>query len=214
MTFRSCFLSSFPWIPFSGFRGEVENVSVNQRPGQPSCFFFHRPQKHKHCRGHWDPASGSCQVSMNSVQWFHRRSHVSATQKLGWPSCFSNQPKKHKLGRRRSDLATCQVSLNSVHQSQRRSQKCLSQLEGRAAILFFWSAWKTQKWYRTLRSCFLSSFDEFYPAFQRRRRKISKAIRGQERGILFFQSAPKTKLCIGHWDLASCQVLLNSVLLL
>ena len=29
---------SFRWIPFSGFRGEVENVSANQRPGRPSCF--------------------------------------------------------------------------------------------------------------------------------------------------------------------------------
>ena len=26
------------WIPFSGFRGEVENVSANQMLGQPSCF--------------------------------------------------------------------------------------------------------------------------------------------------------------------------------
>ena len=29
----------FCLIPFSGFRGEVENVSANQRPGWPSCFF-------------------------------------------------------------------------------------------------------------------------------------------------------------------------------
>ena len=29
----------FRWIPLSHFRGEVENVSANQRPGQPSCFF-------------------------------------------------------------------------------------------------------------------------------------------------------------------------------
>ena len=29
----------FRSIPFSGFRGEVENVSANQRPGRPSCFF-------------------------------------------------------------------------------------------------------------------------------------------------------------------------------
>ena len=29
----------FRWILFSGFREEVENVSANQRPGQPSCFF-------------------------------------------------------------------------------------------------------------------------------------------------------------------------------
>ena len=28
----------FCWILFSGFRGEVENVSANQRPGKPSCF--------------------------------------------------------------------------------------------------------------------------------------------------------------------------------
>ena len=32
----------FRWIPFSGFR-EVENVSANQMPGQPSCF-FDRPE--------------------------------------------------------------------------------------------------------------------------------------------------------------------------
>ena len=29
----------FRRIPFSGFRGEVENVSANQRPGRPFCFF-------------------------------------------------------------------------------------------------------------------------------------------------------------------------------
>ena len=77
----------FRWIPFSGFRGEVENVSANQRPG--------------------------------------------------WPSCFSDRPEKHKLGRGRWDLASCQVSLNSVQRFQRRSRKCLSQSEARAAILFF-----------------------------------------------------------------------------
>ena len=49
----------FHWIPFSSFRGEVENVSANQRPGRPSCF-SNRPEKHKHCRGHYDLAS--CQV--------------------------------------------------------------------------------------------------------------------------------------------------------
>ena len=86
----------FRWIPFSGFRGEVENVSANQRPGRPSC--------------------------------------------------FSDQPEKHKLGRGRWDLASCQVSLNSVKRFQRRSRKCLSQSEARAAILFFRSARKTQTW--------------------------------------------------------------------
>ena len=40
----------FHGIPFSGFREEVENVSANQRPGQPSCF-SDRPKKHKSGRG-------------------------------------------------------------------------------------------------------------------------------------------------------------------
>ena len=61
----------FRWILFSGFKGEVENVSANQRPGRPSCF-SDRPEKHKLGRGHWDLAS--CQVSFNSVHWFQRRS--------------------------------------------------------------------------------------------------------------------------------------------
>ena len=86
----------FRWILFSSFRGEVENVSANQMPGQPSC--------------------------------------------------FSDRPEKYKLGRGYWELASCQVSLNSVQRFQRRSLKCLSQSESRAAILFFWSARKTQSW--------------------------------------------------------------------
>ena len=82
----------FRWIKFSGFSGEVQNISANVRPGRPSCF-SDQPEKHKFGRGRWD--FGSCQVSLNSVQWF-----------------------------------------------QRRSKKCLSQSEATAAILF-WSAEKT-----------------------------------------------------------------------
>ena len=61
----------FCWILLSGFRGEVENVSANQRPGRPSCF-SDRPEKYKLARGCWVLAS--CQVSLNSVQWCQRRS--------------------------------------------------------------------------------------------------------------------------------------------
>ena len=125
----------FLWIMFSGFRGEVENVSANQRPGRPSC--------------------------------------------------FSDRPKKHKLGRGRWDLASCQVSLNSVQQFQRRSRKCLSQSEARAAILFFRSTRKTQTWQRTLRSCFLSSFVEFGSAVSEEKSKMSQPIRGQGRHLIF-----------------------------
>ena len=61
----------FSWIPLSGFRWKVENVSGNQRPGRPSCF-SDRPRKHKLVRGHWDLAS--YQVSLNSIQRLQRRS--------------------------------------------------------------------------------------------------------------------------------------------
>ena len=61
----------FRIIPFGGFRGEVENVSANQRPGRPSCF-SDRPEKLKLGRGCWVLAF--CQVSLNSVQWIQRRS--------------------------------------------------------------------------------------------------------------------------------------------
>ena len=62
---------NFRWIPFSGFR-EVENVSANQRPGRPSCFFPIGPKNTKLGRGRWGLAS--CQVSLISVQRFQRRS--------------------------------------------------------------------------------------------------------------------------------------------
>ena len=181
----------FWWMTFFGFRGEVENVSANQRPGRPSCF-SDRPEKHKLGRGRWDLAS--CQVSMNSVQLFHKLKmsqqirgqggylvfpigakntnlvedvdillsvkfccilfssfrgeveNVSANQRPGRPSCYSDRPEKHKLGRGRWDLASCQVSMNSVQRFQRKSRKCLSQSEARTAILFFRSARKTQTW--------------------------------------------------------------------
>ena len=61
----------FHWIPFSGFRWEIENVSANQTSGRPSCFSV-RLEKHKLGRRCWVLAS--CQVSLNFVQWFQRRS--------------------------------------------------------------------------------------------------------------------------------------------
>ena len=72
--------------------------------------------------------------------------NVSANQRPGPPSYFSDRPEKHKLGKWRWDHASCQLSLNSVQRFQRRSRKCLSQSEAMAAILFFRSARKTQTW--------------------------------------------------------------------
>ena len=61
----------FPQIPFCGFREEVENVSAIQRPGSPSWFSY-RPGTYTLGRGRWDLSS--CQISLNSVQRFQRRS--------------------------------------------------------------------------------------------------------------------------------------------
>ena len=72
------------WNPFSGFR-EVESVSTNQRPGRPSRF-SDLPEKHKLGRGPWDLAS--CQVSMNSVQRFRRRSKKCLNQSEALAAIF------------------------------------------------------------------------------------------------------------------------------
>ena len=95
------------WNPFCGFRGEVKNVSANQRPGPPSCL-HEWPEKHKLGRGRRYLAS--CQVSLNSVQQFQTRSRKCLSQSEAWVAIlfFSDRAEKHKLGR------GCQVSLNSV----------------------------------------------------------------------------------------------------
>ena len=102
----------FRRILFSGFRGEVENVSANQRLGRPS-YFSDQPKKHKLGRRRWDLAS--CQVLLNSVQQFQRRSQKCLSQSEARAAIlFFRSAQKHKLGRRCWDLASCQVSLNSV----------------------------------------------------------------------------------------------------
>ena len=68
--------------------------------GQAAILFSDRPEKHKPCRGHLDLAS--CQVSLNSIQRFKRKSRKYLSQsEAGRPSCFSDRPEKHKLGRGR-----------------------------------------------------------------------------------------------------------------
>ena len=113
--------------------------------------------------------------------------NVSANQRPGRPSCFSDRPEKHKLGRGRWDLVSCQVSLNSVPPFQRRSR---NQRPGRLSCFFLISP-KNLTWKRTLRCCFLSSFVEFRSAVSEKS-KMSKPIRGQG-GHLLFPIGPKTQ---------------------
>ena len=83
------------WILLSGFWGEFENVSANQRPGRPSCV-SDRPEKHKLCRGRWYIAS--CQVLLNSVQRFEKRSRKQLSQSEAKAAIlfFSDRQKKKK----------------------------------------------------------------------------------------------------------------------
>ena len=145
---------NFRWIPFSRFRGEVENVSANQRPGRPSC--------------------------------------------------FSDRPEKHKLGRGRWDLASYQVSLNSVQRYQRRSKKCLNQSEARAAILFFPLVEGVE---------ILLPIKFRWIPLSRFRGEVENVSANQTPGrpSCFSDRPEKHKLGRGRWDLASCQVSLNSV---
>ena len=123
----------------------VQCATFFDRLARAAIPFSDLPKKHKLGRGCWDLSS--CQVSLNSVQRFQRRSPKCLSQSEARAAIlFSNRPKKHKLGTGRWDLASCQVSLNSVQWFQKRSPKCLSQSEARAVILFFRSPRKTQTW--------------------------------------------------------------------
>ena len=97
----------FRWIPLSGFRVEVENVSANQRPGRTSCF-TDRPEKHKLGRGHWDLASGRVFVEFRSVVSEEKSKISQPIRGQGGHLDFQIR-RKHKLGRGRWDLASCQV---------------------------------------------------------------------------------------------------------
>ena len=74
---RSCFLSNF-------FESRSAVSEVKSKMSQPimghggHLFFTHRPEKHKLGKGGWDLAS--CQVSLNSVKRFLRRSRKCLSQ--------------------------------------------------------------------------------------------------------------------------------------
>ena len=123
----------FRCILFSGFRGKVENVSANQRPGRPSCFF----QLARKNTNLVEDIETLIPIKFCWILFCSFRGeieNVSTNQRPGRPFCFSDRPEKHTLGRGHWDLASCQVLLNSI---QRRSRKCLSKSEARVAILFF-----------------------------------------------------------------------------
>ena len=115
----------FPWIPFSGFKRKSHNMSQPIR-GQGGHIVFLISPKNTNLvedvenllpvKFLWIPFRGF----IGEVE------NVSANQRTGQLSCFSDQPEKRKPGRRCWDLASCQVLLNSIQRFQRKNWKCLS----------------------------------------------------------------------------------------
>ena len=77
MALKSCFLLSFVEL-HSAVSEEKSKMSQPIRGQGGHLVFSDRPEKHKLGRGRWDLAS--CQVSLNSVQWFQRRSRKCLSQ--------------------------------------------------------------------------------------------------------------------------------------
>ena len=134
----------FHWILFSGFREEVENVSANQRPGWPCCF-SDRPQKHKLGRGRWDLAS--CQVSLNSIQRFQRRSRKCLSQsEAGAAILFFRSARKTQTWQRtlRSCFLSSFVEFRSAVSEEK--SKISQPIRGRGGHLVFPIGPKNTNW--------------------------------------------------------------------
>ena len=122
----------FHWIPFSGLREEVENVSANQRPGRPSCF-SDQHDKHRMV----EDIEILLPVMFLLILFNGGEvENVSSNQRLRWPSYLSDRPKKHKLDRGHWDNASCQVSLNFSAVAEKKS-KMSQPITGRDSHLDF-----------------------------------------------------------------------------
>ena len=132
-----------------------EKCFSQSEAGRSSCL-SDQHEIHKLGRGHRDLAS--CQVSLNSIQRFQRRSRKCLSQSEAGAVILVffvfGRVEKHKLGGGRWDLASWHVALNSVLWFEWRSRKCISKSEAVAAILVFRSARKT----KTGRGCWALDF--------------------------------------------------------
>ena len=118
--------------------------------------------------------------------------NVSANQRPGRPSCFTDQPEKHKLGRGHWDFASYQVSLNSFSGfSEEVENVSANQRPGRPSC--FSDRPIKHKLGRRLWD--LASYQvslNFVQRFQRRSRKCLSQSEARA-AILFFRSALKTQ---------------------
>ena len=117
----------WPWIKVkikreaqrSTYRAPEYNVPPFWQIGRGGNFYLLIGLNNTNMERRWGLAS--CQVSLNSVQQFQRRSlKCLSLSNARAAILFSDRSEKHKPGRERWDLASCQVSLNSFKQFQRR----------------------------------------------------------------------------------------------
>ena len=128
------------------YRAPEYNVPPFWRIGQGGHLFFDRPEKHKLGRGHWDLAS--CQVSLNSVQRFQRRSRkcLSQSEVRAAILFFMIGPKNTNLVEDIEILLP--VKFRWIPFSGFRGEVenvSANQRSGRPSC-FLWSARKTQTW--------------------------------------------------------------------
>ena len=134
---RSCFLSNF--FESRSAVSEEKSKCVSQSWAMAAIFFLPISPKNTNLVKDVEILLPVKYRRILFIGFREEVENVSANQRLGRPSCFSDRPKKHKLGRGRWDLASCQVSLNSVQRFQRRSWKCESlqtdrRTDGRCAM--------------------------------------------------------------------------------
>ena len=119
--------------------------------------------------------------------------NVSANQRPGRPSNFSDRPEKHKLGRGRWDLAFCQVWLNSQFSSFRGEVENVSANQ-RPGWPFCFSD-RSKKHKLGKRRWDLASYQVSLNSVRRFQRRSRKSLSQSEArtAISFFQSARKTQ---------------------
>ena len=199
----------FHWIPFSGFREEVKNVSANQRPGRP--FLFFRSAKKKNPTNLGEDVEILLPVKFRWIPFGSFRGdveNVSANRRPGKPSCFFRSVRKTQTWQR--TLRSCSLSSFVEFCSEEKS-KMFHPTRGQGGHLVFPIGPKNTNLVEDVELLLPVKF-RWIPvsAFKGEVENVS-ANQRPERPSCFPDRSEKHKLGKEHWDLASGQVSLNSV---
>ena len=106
--------------------------------------------------------------------------NVSANERPGGHVFFSDRPKNTNLVKDNEIL----LPVSFIEFRSEEKSKMSQPIGGKSDHLFFRSVRKTQTWFRTLRSCYLSNFIEFRSVVLEKS-KMSRPIRGQGGHLCF-----------------------------